>query len=149
MIYPENSTSFALSSLFVFSPQSLDLFPSYTPANLTYNSTISILTITANILKLFSATPTKTDTIMIYQFAVCTVLQILLMNLIYQKHMQTRKLNIPVSSILMRTKHSPKLLITGMFGFIILVRILDEMRYSFLFMKAVVCICRFLIKFII
>lgn len=113
---------------YIFSP-TIGFLPQLYSGNITYNSHLSMLTIIANLLKLFSCK----DVTLIYQFVVCIFLHLYLLSL-HAK--QSKK---PAFTDLETSRMYPiKHIATGILFFIALLRLVDSI--SFLYAKLAVLV---------
>lgn len=124
---------------FILSPV-VGFIPQLYTRKITYSSVLSLLTIAASILKLFSSINSSTDIAMTYQFVVCTALHLFLLKTKFemQKHAPPSGQTLLLPNILIRARQSSQWLVTGTIGFVILLKALDELHFSFIFMKTAV-----------
>jgi len=108
--------------------------------NITYNPIMSLLTIVANLLKIFSRGSGETDTIMLYQFAVCTLLHLLLLTARLKQLKSPAATDMPYPNALTRIKHLNQWIVAGVAGLILLLRMLDAAGVAVFFMEIAVAI---------
>lgn len=121
--------------LYIFSPI-LAFIPQIRSKNITYDSTLSLLTIFTNILKLF---PTKNsiDTIVMYQFVLCIALHIFLLNI---KAKQSKLISLDnqflsISNVLLKTKYFTQWIVGFVSSFVLILKVLEFYGLSEQFLK--------------
>lgn len=132
---------------YIFSPV-VGFIPQLYRQEITYNASLSVLTILASILKIFSYKDSNTSTAhqdtkasstMMAQFIICIVLHMHLLNLRFKQD-KTPPRNTPVSHLLARMKNSNRWIVTGVVGIVMILKFFNILPFTSLFMKVAVAI---------
>lgn len=134
-----------LSSLFdicyILSPV-LGFLPQLYSKRISYEPLLSVLSVLANILKIFSSKNTETDPVMLYQFATVAILHLLLLKIRFNQiklDSSPVTIDLPYSTLL-RTKHLGQGAIYAIAAFFILLKIVDSTSIALFFMEIAVAI---------
>lgn len=126
---------------YVFSPV-CGFAPQIYAGTINYNPILSLLTIFANILKLF---PSKdpVNTMLIYQFCFCIVVHFYLIRAQLSQNTESthRKAETsPFGEILPNFRSIYRYFIISVFGFVVVLGVLDNLKYTHFFIKAALAI---------